>query len=159
MPGVSSSPGVELQPHDAAAVAGEDRGDARLAQEVGHADDGLARVARRDELAVVGEGALDKLRHHLDVLQAEQHLRLVGVERHLHRLLLLARRRLTSFRARAGMITSVRSETDLGRGRRYTERRKPSAAARVSSRVLHQRVDAGEHGPRVVRRGGEDDLR
>ena len=31
------------------------------------------------------------------------------------------------------MITSVRSETGLGSARRYTERRKPSAAARVSS--------------------------
>ncbi len=81
--------GLELDADDAGAVAGEDGGDAGLLEELAHVDDGTGGIAGRDELGVVGEGALDEGGHHLHGLEAEQHLGASSVEGQLHGLFFL----------------------------------------------------------------------
>ena len=62
--------GLHLQADDAGAVAGEDGGDAGLLEELLHLQRRLRGVGLGDELAVVGEGALDERRHQLRGLAA-----------------------------------------------------------------------------------------
>ena len=79
MPGVTPSPGVTTRrtmPEPSRAKTEAMRVSRRNSPTSATA---LLRVAGRDELAEVREGALDQLGDHLDVLEPEQHLRLAGV--------------------------------------------------------------------------------
>ncbi len=149
---------LERDAHDAAAVAREDRRDLRLLQKVLHLDHRAAAPLLGDQAAVVRERPLDQLRHQFDVLQLEQHLGLVRVERHLHRLVLVLQQPV-QLRERARRYDHFLLLTGLFLELQVPHRQPEAVGGGQRQHVTFQhQVDAREHRSRIVRRRREHDL-
>jgi hypothetical protein len=77
------------QTHYAASVAGKYGGYLGNAQELVYVHYSPRGIALRNNLGIVGEGTLEKLRNYLSILEAEEHLALLLVHGDFHGFLLL----------------------------------------------------------------------